>query len=87
MLYAPADTMKAYAGVPRKEIVMITILLILVPLFALVIWAIVFDVRQRRRHAPFTGHDAGAAIRRARADAEGRGGSSESPGGGGSAGP
>jgi hypothetical protein len=66
---------------------MLTILLILAPLLAVVIWAVVFDIRQRRRHAPVTGHGVGAAIRRARADAEGRGGSSNSPGDGGSSSP
>lgn len=75
--------MSAYADSLRKEIVMITILLILFPLFALIIWAIVFDMKRRHQRASLTGHDAGAALRRARAAAEGRGGSN----GSGSAGP
>jgi len=54
---------------------MMTILLIvLVPLVALVIWAVVFDLKRRRRRAPLTSHDISAAARRARANADTRGG-------------
>ncbi len=52
---------------------MVLVLLIGVPLAALLVWAAVFDLRRRR--AAHTGHDIGAASRRARADAEGRGAS------------
>jgi hypothetical protein len=59
---------------------MMTILLIvLVPFIALCIWAAVFDLKRRRRRAPLTAHDIGAAAVRARADGDVRGGS---PGGG-----
>jgi hypothetical protein len=54
---------------------MMTILLIvLVPLVALVIWAVVFDLKRRRRRASLTSHDISAAARRARANADTRGG-------------
>jgi hypothetical protein len=54
---------------------MMTILLIvLVPLVALVIWAVAFDLKRRRRRASLTSHDISAAARRARANADTRGG-------------
>jgi hypothetical protein len=52
---------------------MVLVLLIGVPLAALLVWAAVFDLK-RRRALP-TGHDIGAASRRTRGDAEGRGAS------------
>jgi hypothetical protein len=62
---------------------MSALLLILVPLIALVIWAVVFDVKRRRRHAPLTSHDISSAARRARAGADARrdvaGGSDSGP--------
>lgn len=61
-------------------------ILILVPILALVVVAAVFDLRQRRRRGPITGHDHAAAIRRARANTEGRTDSTGSPGGGGATG-
>ena len=60
------------------------LLLIFVPLAALVIWAVVFDLKRRRRHAPLTSHDVNSAAYRARADAHARGGGG--PGGDGGAG-
>jgi hypothetical protein len=54
---------------------MMTILLIvLVPLVVLAIWAVVFDLKRRRRRAALTSHDIDAAARRARANADTRGG-------------
>jgi hypothetical protein len=50
------------------------LLIILIPLGALVIYAVVFDLRRRRRAAP-TSHDISSAARMARADADARGGS------------
>ena len=50
------------------------LLLISVPLVALIIWAVVFDLKRRRRHEPLTGHDVNSAAYRARADADARGG-------------
>jgi hypothetical protein len=35
---------------------MIAILVVFAPLFALIVWGVVFDVKRRRRHAPLTGH-------------------------------
>jgi hypothetical protein len=58
---------------------MSALLLIIVPLIALVTWAVVFDLKRRRRHEPLTSHDIRSAARRARADADARGGSG--PGG------
>ena len=53
---------------------MSALLLILVPLIALIIWAVVFDLKRRRRRAALTSHDIDAAARRARANADTRGG-------------
>jgi hypothetical protein len=58
---------------------MFALLLILVPLIALVTWAVAFDLKRRRRHAPLTSHDISSAARRARGSADARGGSG--PGG------
>jgi hypothetical protein len=52
---------------------MFALLLILVPLIALVIWAVVFDLKRRSRHEPLTGHDISSAARRGRANADARG--------------
>jgi hypothetical protein len=52
---------------------MVLLLLTGGPLAALLVWAAAFDLRRRR--ALRTAHDIGAASRRARADAEGRGAS------------
>lgn len=50
-----------------------TILLVaLVPILALVVWGIRFDLKRRRRHAALTTHDIGSAARRAQANADAR---------------
>ena len=53
---------------------MALLLLILVPLAALFIYAVVFDLRRRRRGA-LTSHDISSAARIARANADARGAS------------
>jgi hypothetical protein len=53
---------------------MVVLVIILVPLIALAIWAAMFDLKRRRRRAPLTSHDIGSAARRARANADTRGG-------------
>jgi hypothetical protein len=58
---------------------MSALLLLLIPLIALVVWAVVFDLKRRRRHEPLTSHDISSAARRARAGADARGASG--PGG------
>jgi uncharacterized membrane protein len=50
------------------------LLIILIPLGALVIYAVVFDLRWRRRTA-LPSHDISSAARLARANADARGGS------------
>ncbi len=50
---------------------MIYLLVFLVPIVALLVWAVMFD-RKQRRHGD-SGHDIESAARRARLDAEGRG--------------
>ena len=44
---------------------MTILLVVLVPIIALVVWAIRFDLKRRRRHAVLTSHDIGSAARRA----------------------
>jgi len=61
------------------------LLLILVPFIALVIWAVVFDLKRRRRHVALTSHDINSAARRTRAAADARGASGPSGSDGGSA--
>jgi Flp pilus assembly protein TadB len=64
---------------------MALLLVILVPLVALVIYAIAFDLRRRRRRAAPRNHDISTAARMARADADAHGASglsSRDPGGG-----
>jgi hypothetical protein len=51
------------------------LLLILIPLGALVIYAVVFDLKQRRYRGAPGSHDISSAARMARADADARGGS------------
>jgi hypothetical protein len=53
---------------------MSVLLIIFVPVIALVIWAVVFDLKRRQRRAVLTSHDIGSAARRARANADTRGG-------------
>ena len=59
---------------------MALLLVILVPLAALVIYAIVFDLRRRRRRGAHRGHDISSAARTARADADAHGASGLSSG-------
>ena len=47
-------------------------LVVLVPIIALVVWGIIFDLKRRRRHADLTSHDIGSAARRAQANADAR---------------
>jgi hypothetical protein len=47
-------------------------LVVLVPIIALVVWGIIFDLRRRRRHPDLTSHDIGSAARRAQANADAR---------------
>ena len=51
------------------------LLIILIPLGALVIYAVVFDLKQRRHRGAPGSHDISSAARMARADADARGGS------------
>ena len=59
-------------------------LVVLVPIIALVVWGIIFDLRRRRRHAALTSHDIGSAARRARANSDARSAGWTDSGGGGS---
>jgi hypothetical protein len=61
---------------------MAILLVILVPLGALVIYAVVFDLKRRRRRDALTSHDISSAARLARANADARGGSGLGGGGG-----
>jgi hypothetical protein len=66
----------------RKEIIMMPVLLIiLIPLGALVIYAVVFDLKQRRYRGAPGSHDISSAARMARANADARGGSGLGAGG------
>jgi hypothetical protein len=62
------------------------LLIILIPLGALVIYGIVFDLKRRRRRSALTSHDISSAARMARANADARGGSGLGGGDGGSGG-
>ena len=53
---------------------MSVLLIILVPVIALVVWGVVFDLKRRHRHAALTSHDISSAARRARSNADTRGG-------------
>jgi hypothetical protein len=59
-------------------------LVVLVPIIALVVWGIIFDLRRRRRHAVLTSHDIGSAAQRTRANADARNAGWTDSGGGGS---
>jgi hypothetical protein len=61
---------------------MALLLVILVPIAALVIYAVVFDLRRRRRRGAPGSHDISSAARLARADADARGASGLAPPGG-----
>jgi hypothetical protein len=52
---------------------MVALLIIFAPLFALIVWGVVYDIRRRRRRLPETGHDIRSAAARARGNADGRG--------------
>ena len=52
---------------------MALLLIILIPLAALVIYAVVFDLRRRRRRGVPRSHDISSAARTARTDADARG--------------
>ena len=51
------------------------LLIILIPLAALAIYAVVFDLRRRRRRGAPKSHDISSAARMARADADAHGAS------------
>jgi hypothetical protein len=63
---------------------MIILLVVLVPIIALVVWGIIFDLKRRRRHAVLTSHDIGSASRRAKANADSHSAGWTDSGGGGS---
>jgi hypothetical protein len=67
----------------RKEIIMSILLIILIPLGALAIYAVVFDLKQRRHRGVPRSHDISSAARMARANADARGGSGLGGGDGG----
>ena len=50
---------------------MAVLLVVLVPVIVLVVWAVIFDLRRRRRHG-LASHDIGSAARRAEANADAR---------------
>jgi hypothetical protein len=54
---------------------MALLLVILIPLAALVIYAVVSDLRRRQRRGAVRSHDISSAARTARADADARGAS------------
>jgi hypothetical protein len=54
---------------------MVLLLVILIPLAAVIIYAIVFDLRRRRRLGAPRSHDINSAARTARADADAHGAS------------
>ena len=57
------------------------LLIILIPLGALVIYGVLFDLKQRRHHGAPGSHDISSAARIARANADARGGSGLGAGG------
>ena len=63
---------------------MIILLVVLVPIVALFVWGIIFDLKRRRRHAVLTSHDIGSSSRRAQANADARSAGWTDSGGGGS---
>jgi hypothetical protein len=65
---------------------MALLLVIVIPLAALVIYAVVFDVRRRHRLGDPRSHDISSAARMARANADARGGSGLGHGDGGGVG-
>jgi hypothetical protein len=65
---------------------MALLLVILIPLAALVIYAVVSDLRRRRRRGAVRSHDISSAARAARAEADARGASGLRPPDGGTPG-
>jgi hypothetical protein len=63
---------------------MTVLLVVLVPIIALFVWAIIFDLRRRRRHAVPISHDIGSASRKAHANADAHSAGWTDSGGGGS---
>jgi hypothetical protein len=59
-------------------------LVVLVPIIALFVWGMIFDMKRRRRHAVPTSHNIGLAARRAQANADAHGAGWTDSGGGGS---
>jgi hypothetical protein len=57
---------------PLKEVMMVILSVILGPLAVLFIYAVVSDLRRRRRRGAVRGHDINSAVRTTRADAETR---------------
>jgi hypothetical protein len=51
---------------------MTILLVVLVPIIALSVWGIAFDLKRRQRRAVLTSHDIGSAARRAQANADAR---------------
>ena len=51
---------------------MFVALLVAVPIALFLIWAVVFDLRKRRRNEPVTDHDARGVASRTRIQAEGK---------------
>jgi hypothetical protein len=49
------------------------VLIISVPIVLLLIWAVVFDVKQRRRREPLTAHNPRKVAKEMRIKAEGKG--------------
>jgi hypothetical protein len=63
---------------------MTILLVVLVPIVALIVWGIIFDLKRRRRNDALTGHDIGSASRRAQANADAHSAGWTDSGGGGS---
>ena len=51
---------------------MTVLLVVIVPIIALLVWGITFDLKRRRRGAVLTSHNIGSASRRAQANADAR---------------
>ena len=49
------------------------VLIICIPLALLLIWAVAYDAKQRRRKAPLTAHDPQKAAKNLRMKSEGKG--------------
>lgn len=62
---------------------MTVFLVVLIPIVALIVWGMIFDLRRRRRGVPGR-HDIGSASRRAQANADAHSAGWTDSGGGGS---